>query len=205
MYRIAPILNFLLNYHLRIWTRLSWRLNVEELLGLMKFTRNSLKTFGTRAKEWIVSFFNDILRTGRILKPVKNGTHASHFRPISLLSIFFNSSTNPTSDWWSRSCFPGWFSTTQQLCWTSYGSHITYRTRFQHKLKIGKVFIVLTAVFDTVWRYGLMLKFMRVVARALNYRNYWTICYQIVSFKFFIGVKSSRWRWLNNGIPKESA
>jgi hypothetical protein len=51
-----------------------------------------------RTKEWIVCFFNDILRTGKIPKPRKNGTHASHFRPILLLSIFFNSSTNPTFD-----------------------------------------------------------------------------------------------------------
>jgi hypothetical protein len=53
-----------------------------------------IKNSETRTKEWILSFFNDILKTDRIpklfkqvkvitiLKPGKEGTDASHFRPI---------------------------------------------------------------------------------------------------------------------------
>jgi hypothetical protein len=39
-------------------------------------------------------------------------------------------------------------------------SHI--EAGFLRKLKTGSVFINLTAAYDTVWRDGLMLKFMRV-------------------------------------------
>jgi hypothetical protein len=35
---------------------------------------------------------------------------------------------------------------------------------FERKLKTGTIFIDLTAAYDTVWRDGLMLKFMRVVS-----------------------------------------
>jgi Reverse transcriptase (RNA-dependent DNA polymerase) len=54
-----------------------------------------------QTKEWIVSFFNDILSSGKIpklfkqakvitiLKPGKDGSNASHFRPHSLLSFVY--------------------------------------------------------------------------------------------------------------------
>jgi hypothetical protein len=43
-------------------------------------------------------------------------------------------------------------------------SHI--EAGFQRKLKKGVVFIDLTAAYNTVWRDGLTLKFMRVVSCA---------------------------------------
>jgi Reverse transcriptase (RNA-dependent DNA polymerase) len=60
-----------------------------------------LKNSGTKTKEWMITFFNDILSTGRlpklfkqakvitILKPGIDGSDPSHFRPISLLSVVF--------------------------------------------------------------------------------------------------------------------
>jgi hypothetical protein len=60
-----------------------------------------VKKSGQRTKEWIVALFNDILTPDKIpklfkrtkvitiLKPGKDGSDPSHFRPISLLSIVF--------------------------------------------------------------------------------------------------------------------
>jgi hypothetical protein len=80
-------------------------------------------------------------------------------------------------------------------------SHI--EAGFQRKLKTGVVFIVLTAASDTVWRDGLMLKFMRVVpcAKLSNLLN------NMLSNRFFqdfLGDKNSRWRRLNNGLLQGS-
>jgi hypothetical protein len=55
--------------------------------------------------------------------------------------------------WKNRSC-------TQQVM--ALTSHI--ETGFERKLKTGTIFIDLTAAYDTVWRDGLMLNFMRVVS-----------------------------------------
>jgi hypothetical protein len=60
-----------------------------------------IKNSGEKTKEWLVRLFNDILTTGKIpklfqqtkiiaiLKPGKDGTDASHYRPISLLSVVY--------------------------------------------------------------------------------------------------------------------
>jgi hypothetical protein len=79
-------------------------------------------------------------------------------------------------------------------------SHI--EAGFQRKLKTN-VFIDLRAAYDTVWRDGLMLKFMQVVscAKLSNLVN------NILSNRFFqvlLGDKSSRWHRLNNGLPQGS-
>jgi hypothetical protein len=78
---------------------------------------------------------------------------------------------------------------------------------FQRKLKTGVVFIDLTAEYDTVWRDGLMLKFMRVVLCA----NLSNLLNNVLSNRFiqvFLGDKSDksdkRWRRLNNGLPQGS-
>jgi hypothetical protein len=61
-----------------------------------------IKNSGQRTKEWTIALFNDILTSGKIpklfmrakviktLKPGKDGSNPSHFRPISLLSISFS-------------------------------------------------------------------------------------------------------------------
>jgi hypothetical protein len=74
---------------------------------------------------------------------------------------------------------------------------------FERKPKTGTIFIDLTAAYDTVWRDGLMLKFMRVVSRSKISRllnNMLSSRY----FQVFFGAKSSRWRSLNNGLPQGS-
>jgi hypothetical protein len=80
-------------------------------------------------------------------------------------------------------------------------SHI--EAGFQRKLKTGVVFIDLTAAYDTVWRDGLMSKFMRVVSSA-KLSNLLTNMLSNRFFQVFLGDKSSRWRRLNNGLPQGS-
>jgi hypothetical protein len=168
-----------------------------------------IKNSGRKTKEWLVRLFNDILTTGKlpklfkqakiiaILKPGKDGTDASHYRPISLLSVVYKilerlilqrihpliDAAVPVSQAGfrkNRSC------TEQVMAVTS-----NIEAGFERKLKTGTIFIDLTAAYDTVWRDGLMLKFMRVVScskisRLLN--NMLSNRY----FQVFLGDKSSR-------------
>jgi hypothetical protein len=74
---------------------------------------------------------------------------------------------------------------------------------FQRKLKTGVVFIDLTAAYDTVWKDGLMLKFIRLVpcAKLVNLLN------NMLSNRFFqvlLVDKSSRWRRLHNVLSQGS-
>jgi hypothetical protein len=132
-----------------------------------------------------------------------------HYRPISLLSVVYKilerlilQRIQPLIDAAvpvSQAGFRKNRNCTEQVM--ALTSHI--EAGFERKLKTGAIFIDLTAAYDTVWRDGLMLKFMRVVScskisRLLNHmlsNRY---------FQVFLGDKSSRWRRLNNGLPQDS-
>jgi hypothetical protein len=72
-----------------------------EASGLDGVYPEFIKNSGRKNKEWLVRLFNGILTTGKlpklfkqakiiaILKPGKGGTDASHYRPISLLSVVY--------------------------------------------------------------------------------------------------------------------
>jgi hypothetical protein len=74
---------------------------------------------------------------------------------------------------------------------------------FQRQFKTGAVFVDLTAVYDTIWRDGVMLKFMNVVpcSKLCSLLDNMLI---IRYFQVFLGVKNSRWWSLNNGLPQGS-
>jgi hypothetical protein len=72
-----------------------------------------------------------------------------------------------------------------------------------HMIKTGVVFIDLTAANDTVWRDGLILKFMRLVSCA-KLSNLLNNMLSNRFFQVFFGDKSSRWRRLNYGLPQGS-
>ena len=69
--------------------------------GLDKLFAEFFKNFGINTRTWLVTFFNEILKSGRLLKifkrskviavvkPGKDGSEASHFRHILLLSIAY--------------------------------------------------------------------------------------------------------------------
>ena len=76
-------------------------LKVNKAAGFDGVYPEFLKAIGPKTKLWLIEFFNEILRTGNlprlfkqakiiaILKPGKDGTDASHYRPVSLLSMTF--------------------------------------------------------------------------------------------------------------------
>jgi hypothetical protein len=74
---------------------------------------------------------------------------------------------------------------------------------FQHQLKTGAVFVDLTAAYDTVWREGLMIKFLENVP-CLKLFNLLNNMLTNRYFQVFLGDQSSRWRCLNNGLPQGS-
>jgi Reverse transcriptase (RNA-dependent DNA polymerase) len=112
-----------------------------------------------------VSLFNDILLTGKIPKLFKQAKVIT----ISLLSVVLKllerlilQRIEPLIDAVvpdSQAGFHLHRSCTEQVL--ALTSHI--ETGFERKLKTGTVYIDLTAAYDTVWRDGLMLKFIRVV------------------------------------------
>jgi hypothetical protein len=78
----------------------------------------------------------------------------------------------------------------------------TEQAGFQHQLKTGAVFVDLTAAYDTVWREGLMIKFLEAVS-CLKLFNMLNNMLSNHYFQVFLGDQSSRWRRLNNGLPQE--
>jgi Reverse transcriptase (RNA-dependent DNA polymerase)/Endonuclease-reverse transcriptase len=180
-----------------------------------------IKNSGPRTKQWLVALFNNILSTGKIpklfkqvkvialLKPGKDGTDAAHFRPISLLSVVFKlfercilQRIQPLIDEVvpiSQAGFRKNRSCTEQVL--ALTTHI--EAGFERKLKTGAVFIDLTAAYDTVWRDGVMLKFMRIV-RCTKISNLLNNILSNRLFQVHLGDDTSRWRRLNNGLPQGS-
>ena len=76
-------------------------LKIRKSPGFDNMLAEFIKHFGVASKNWILNFFNLILETGHIrkafkrtkiitvLKPGKDGSDSSHYRPISLLSIVY--------------------------------------------------------------------------------------------------------------------
>jgi hypothetical protein len=65
------------------------------------------------------------------------------------------------------------------------------------------VVIDLKAAYDTVWREGLMVKFLEAVP-CLKLFNLLNNMLSNRYFQVFLGDQSSRWRRLNNRLPQES-
>lgn len=143
----------------------------------MKFFKHR----GPITQKWLAMFFSDILSSSHIpvllkkakvtaiLKPGRQGTDVSNYRPVSLLSITYKlleilvlNRIQPEIEKIlpveqagfrkNRSCAE------QVLALTT---HI--ETGFQNSIKTSAVFINLTAAYDTVWRLKLILKLSKVI------------------------------------------
>jgi hypothetical protein len=144
-----------------------------------------------------------------ILKPGKPANEASSYRPISLLSVCHkflekliynrispiieeNLPIEQAGFRPNRNCCD------QVLALTSY-----IESGFQKRLKTGVVFVDLTAAYDTVWKDGLIHKLYNIIP-----------CGKMVSFledmlsnrqfRVFVEDKSSKFRFLNNGLSQGS-
>lgn len=189
--------------------------------GKDKIYPEFVKHFGKNAKRWILRLFNNILETGKlpnlfktsriiaIPKPGKDHSKAENYRPITLLSVLYktleriiynrikfiiddNIPVEQAGFRTSRSCVD------QINALTTYIEH-----GFQENKKTAVAFIDLSAAYDTVWRTGLLTKFLEVIPCRTLYR----LLNEMISNRRFtvsLGGKESRLRTLNNGLPQGS-
>ena len=180
-----------------------------------------LKNCGEGAIAWLAVFYTNILTSGNIpslfkrakiialLKPGKPPGDPASYRPISLLSISYKllerliynriepiiNATVPIEQAGfraGRSCCD------QVLALTTY-----VEDGFQKKQKIGAAFLDLTAAYDTVWRQGLVLKFLKVIpCKMLG--NLLNNMLSNRHFQVHAGDDISRGRQLNDGLPQGS-
>lgn len=172
-------------------------------------------------RTWLANFMTDVMQSNQLpvsfkhtkiialLKPGKPAELPESYRPVALLSVtlkllerLLHNRISPLIDAIvppdqagyrsGRSC------TDQVLALTN---HI--ENGFERKLKTGMVFIDLTAAFDTVWKKGLLCKFLKVVPCL-------TICDLLCNmlsnryFKVFLNDSGSSSKRLNNGLPQGS-
>lgn len=176
---------------------------------------------GKNVKRWLSRFFTNIIEKSHlpvefkrskiiaVLKPGKDANMPENYRPIALLSscyklferILYNR-INPIIDAHipneqagfrtGRSC------SDQVLSLTSF-----IEAGYQLKKKTSAVFIDLTAAYDTVWRIGLIYKFIKIV-RCLKLARVLNNMLSNRSIKVLLNDKYSKPRLLNNGLPQGS-
>jgi hypothetical protein len=140
-----------------------------------------IKNMGLITKKWLLKFMNECLRTGRlprvwkhsrivaIVKPGKDGSDPSHFRPISLLCVInkllerlllqrIAASIDAVVPIEQAGFRAGRSCCEQVLALTS-----TIESGFQRGSKFSAAFVDLSAAYDTVWRRGLLLKLSKVI------------------------------------------
>ncbi|KAJ2950833.1 hypothetical protein O0L34_g9105 [Tuta absoluta] len=176
---------------------------------------------GPRTREWIAKFFTSIIDSGKIplplkfskvvaiLKPEKPDDKAESYRPIALLSVVYKllervlynriskpiNAIIPTEQAGfrpNRSCCD------QVLALTTHLEH-----GFENNMKSSAAFIDLTAAYDTVWRRGLLYKFLKVIPSVKLY-NLLTDALTNRTFQVSLGEHVSNRKKLNNGLPQGS-
>lgn len=76
-------------------------------------------------------------------------------------------------------------------------------SRFQRKLKASFTFIDLSAVYNTVWRDGLL----NTLAKVIAHNKLFTLPDKMLTnrrFQIFLGNKESNWCTVINGLPQGS-
>lgn len=176
---------------------------------------------GPRVRKWMANFFTDVMQRNTLpsmfkkakiialLKPGKSPQSPESYRPVALLSVMlkllerllynrfcpFIDRVVPQDQAGfrcGRSC------TDQVLALTNF-----IESGFQRKLKTGVVFVDLTAAYDTVWKKGLLYKFLKVIPNL-------TICDLLCNmlsdrvFQVFMNDSCSSHMRLNNGLPQGS-
>ncbi|XP_030754581.1 uncharacterized protein LOC115881295 [Sitophilus oryzae] len=180
-----------------------------------------LKNCGKHTRMWLSKFYSDILLTGHIpielkkskivavLKPNKPKNVPESYRPIALLSscykllermllnrigplILEHTPVEQAGFRPHRSCVDQVLSLT-----------IHIEAGFQKQQKTTVVYVDLTAAYDTVWREGLLYKFLNVVpcSRIASLLNN-MLCDR--PFQIITGKNRSKIRHLNNGLPQGS-
>lgn len=174
---------------------------------------------GPKAIGWLKHFFNDILRTKNvpsafkkskiiaILKPGKQSNVPESYRPISLLSVTYKLLERVIYKLISAKIFdslppeqagfkPNRSTTEQVLTLTTF-----IEAGFQRNLKTGLALIDLSSAYDTVWRHGILYKFISVIpCKTLH-----TLLNNILAnrhFHVYLDGDKSRQRTINDGLPQ---
>lgn len=180
-----------------------------------------IKNSGPRTRTWLARFYTDILLSGNLpglfkrskiialLKPGKDATDASSYRPIALLSVclklFERLILNRIEEDIEKVIPPeqagfrkGRSCTDQVLALTNF-----IENGYDKMQKTAVSFVDLTAAYDTVWKKGLILKLNKVIPCS-------RICNIILAmlsdrlFNVYINDSQSKTRKLNNGLPQGS-
>lgn len=187
--------------------------------GLDNMHAEFFKVFDVKVLEWLLHLYNDILRSGNIpkifkkskilavVKPGKPGQDPADYRPISLLCIPFKilerlilNRLDPFLDEKfpieqagfrkNRSCED------QVLALTTF-----IENGFQHQLKTFIVAIDLSSAYDSVWRHGLLHKFIK----EFPCRRLANLLSNMLSNRLFcvhLNEETSEWKKLNDGLPQ---
>ena len=179
-----------------------------------------LKNSGPSALKWLSKFLtrclteNDIPNQWRkakiiaILKPGKDKSLVTSYRPISLLSVtlitferIVLNRINPFVDSAldiSQAGFQKGRSTQDQVL--ALTTHI--ENGFQRQEKTGAIFLDLTAAYDTIWHKGLLTKIMSKLPKWATQ----AISSLLLNRKFRVHLdnKCSSWMRQKNGLPQGS-
>lgn len=189
--------------------------------GADKIYPEFIKNLGKSARNWLTRFMNDILlsknipkefrksKVVAILKPNKPVNDPASYRPISLLSVCYKSLERliynriyDTIDKVIPPEFAG-FRKGRSCCDQILALSTHIETGFELKLKTGVALVDLSSAYDTVWKNGLLLKFVDVVkCSTLTH-----LLHNMLSnrqIKVFMNGRFSKTKFLNNGLPQGS-
>ena len=189
--------------------------------GLDDIQTELIKQFGPKARDWLLRFFNNFMKTKKIpkiwrqakvvalLKPGKDPSVAKSFRPISLLchtyKLFERLILNRIAEHVDAKLIPeqagfrpGKSCTSQLLNLTE---HI--EDGYEKRLITGAVFVDLFAAYDTVNHRRLLSKVLEMTGGVHLTDMIRTL---LESRRFFVVLngKKSRWRRQRNGLPQGS-
>ena len=183
--------------------------------------RDMLKNIGPAAVRWLQAFYDDVMTTAKlpknwrsvnviaIRKPGKPIDEPTSYRPISLLWCCYKLLerlflTRPAPIFESvipseQSGFRKKRNTCDQvLALTSY-----IESGFQKKLKTGAVLIDMSAVYDTVWRAGLMMNLSKAIKRRITIILITSLISQR-NVRVLLGNQVNRKLILKNGLSQGS-
>jgi len=180
-----------------------------------------LKNCGPKTRQWLATFFTNILRSGRfpkqfkktkilaISKSGKPDNDIKSFRPISLLSVnykilvrlIYNRIAETVNN--TIPIEQAGFRPHRNCCDQVLSLTANIEDGFEKGLKSAAVFIDLTAAYDTVWRDGLITKLLRTIpCKTIS-----GIINNMLSNRLItvvIGDRKIKQKTLNNGLPQGS-
>ncbi|KAL4154377.1 hypothetical protein QTP88_000254 [Uroleucon formosanum] len=189
--------------------------------GLDDIHQEFLKNCDPNTRKWLADFFSDILCSGQLpklfkttkvlaaLKPEKPNDDIKCYRPISLLSasykllerLIYNRISKTIDEVLPQE--EAGFRPQRNCCDQVIALTTHVGNGYDKKLKIIVAFVDLFSSYDTVWRKGLLSKFLDVIPC----KTLLTLLNNMLSNRqltVYIGEEKSKTRVLNKGLPQGS-